>query len=424
MVRDVAIEQDVLVIGGGLAGITAAIAATRMGARTRLLSHKESTLHSASGLIDVLGYLPDGDGPITNPFEGIQSLPDSHPYRKAGLGALESGLALFDGLVGGYAGGHTDENALVPTCYGWIKPTARYPVHVAPGLASTPEESLLVGFERVPGFDAELAAENLSTTGVPFDVRGVTIEFPAELRADPKVHRVARLLDTDERVDGTGVRTLLANRIASHLDGEKRVGLPAVLGETHTQEIRNALEASLGVGVFEIPMGPPSIPGIRLENQLFEALDDEGVLIETGNPAVGYRGENGAIESVLVDRNGSEIPYAAAQYVLATGGLVGKGIDSDREGVREPLFDCHVSHSEDRYDWFDDDAFGDHGFATFGLTPDEQVRPEDGRGNPEFENLRAAGAVLGNYDYPAEKSASGVSLATGYRAGELAGEYA
>jgi len=44
------IDSDVLVVGGGLAGITAAIAAAREGAHVRLVSHKQSTLQQASGL--------------------------------------------------------------------------------------------------------------------------------------------------------------------------------------------------------------------------------------------------------------------------------------------------------------------------------------------------------------------------------------
>jgi glycerol-3-phosphate dehydrogenase subunit B len=188
--------------------------------------------------------------------------------------------------------------------------------------------------------------------------------------------------------------------------------------------VRADLERALGVAVFEVPMGPPSLPGIRLESRLYDALDGAGVLLETGNPVVGHESSDGAVDSVLVDRNGSRVPYTARQYVLATGGLVGRGVDSGRDGVVEPVFDCHVAHPADRYEWSAADAFGDHRFARFGVDPDGRLRPRDARGDPEFDNLRAAGSVLGNYDFAAEKSGSGVSLATGYRAGTLAGECA
>ncbi|WP_136717163.1 glycerol-3-phosphate dehydrogenase subunit GlpB [Halorientalis salina] len=420
-----AIEQDVLVVGGGLAGITAAISAAESGAHVRLVSYKQPTLRHASGLIDVLGYTPDGEGPIVDPFDAVEDLPEGHPYERVGPAAIEAGLDLFDDIAGDtYEGNHTDRNALVPTHGGAVKPTARYPDSTAAGLASDGRDALLVGFERLVGFDAPLAAKHLAAAGAPFDARGVTVEFPVELSADPKVTRFAHLLDQDKPIGGgtRGVRRALAELVNGRLDGEARVGFPAVLGDDHPREVRTDLAEHIGADVFEVPMGPPSLPGIRLEDRLYEALDEAGVSIETGNPVVGFEADGDRVESVVVDRTGNDVPYAAEEYVLATGGLVGKGIDSDREGVEEPVFDCHVAQPSDRYDWFEDEAFGDHRFARFGVDPDRELRPMDAGGTPEFSNLRAAGSVLGNYDFAAEKSGSGVSLATGFHAGRLAGE--
>ena len=426
-----AIESEVLVVGGGLAGLSSALAAARAGADVRLLSHKESTLRNASGLVDVLGYTPDGEGPLADPFGAIPDLPDRHPYRTVGVGAVRGALALFDDVTD-YRGGHTDRNALLPTHGGTVKPTARYPAGAAAGLASDDRPMLLVGFESLTDFDAAHAAAHLDAAGVPFDVRGVTVRFPGDLRADAAVTRYAGMLDADEpvAVDGepvatdggtAGTRAALADRVRPHLKDEERVGFPAVLGDDDPAAVRTALADALGVDVFEVPMGPPSLPGLRLEERLFDALDAAGARIETGNPVVGYEGDD-RVERVFVEKNGARLPYAATEFVLATGGLVGKGLDSDREAVREPVFDCHVPHPGDRYDWFADEAFGEHPFARFGVDTDADLRPLDAGGRVEFDNLRAAGAVLGGYDFPAEKSGSGVSLATGYAAGRAAAE--
>ncbi|MFB6217575.1 MAG: glycerol-3-phosphate dehydrogenase subunit GlpB [Halobacteriaceae archaeon] len=418
-----AIESEVLVVGGGLAGLTGALAAAREGADVRLVSAKQSTLRSASGLVDILGYTPEGEGPLADPYAAIPSLPADHPYSTVGVEGVRAAMALFDDAAHGYRGDHTDANALVPTHGGTVKPTARYPAGASAGLASDPRETLLVGFESLVDFDAPHAAAHLDAAGVPFDVRGATVRFPGELRADATVTRYAQLLDTDETVAADGrerpVRAALAERVRAHLDGERRVGLPAVLGDDSPGAVRAALSDHIGADVFEVPMGPPSLPGLRLEETLFAALDDAGATIETGNPVTGFEGD-GRVERVFLDRNGARVPTTAEEYVLATGGLVGKGVESDRERVYEPVFDCHVAHSGDRYDWFDGDAFGDHPFARFGLDTDGGLRPVDGDGRVEFENLRAAGAVLGGYDFAAEKSGSGVSIATGYAAGRAA----
>jgi glycerol-3-phosphate dehydrogenase subunit B len=397
----------------------------------RLISHKQSTLRNASGLVDVLGYTPDGSGPLVDPFEALADLPEGHPYERVGADAVREGLALFDDIVGdAYAGGHTDTNALVPTHGGTVKPTARYPASAAAGLASDERDALLVGFESLTGFDAPLAAEHLAAAGVPFEARGVTTPFPGDFRADAKVTRYAHALDRNEELDGADglggalARQALAEAVKPHLADQKRVGFPAVLGDDDPAGIRESLERELGVDVFEVPMGPPSLPGLRLEDRLYAALEDAGVRVATGNPAVDVATGDGRVRAVYVDRTGRRVPYHADQFVLATGGLVGKGIDSDREAVREPIVDCHVPHPAERYDWFEDDAFGDHPFARFGVEVDRDLRPLDADGDPEYENLRAAGSVLGGYDFAAEKSGSGVSLATGRVAGRAAGEAA
>jgi len=422
-----AIEDDVLVIGGGLAGATAALAAADKRMQVRLVSYKQSTLRHASGLIDVLGYTPAGDGPLVDPFDALADLPEGHPYERVGLEAVREALSFFDEIAGDtYDGGHTDANALVPTHGGTVKPTARYPVSTAAGLASDDRDTLLVGFETLPDFEAPLAASHLEAAGAPFAARGVTVRFPGIVRDDAKVTRYAHLLDQDEAVETTAgettAREALADIVRSQIEDEARVGFPAILGDDHANAVRADLSDRLGVDVFEVPMGPPSLPGLRLEDLLYDALEDAGVRVTTGVPVVEYETDTDRrIDHVVVDRNGTEIPHRAEQYVLATGGLVGKGVRSERKRVFEPIFDCHVPHAADRYDWFVDDVFGDQPYARFGLPVDRELRPLDTGDEPEFSNLRAAGAVLGGYDFAAEKSGSGVSLATGYVAGQRAG---
>ena len=420
-----AIREDVIVIGGGLAGSVAAFEAAETGASVRLVTYKKSTLRHASGLIDVLGYT--GDDPIADPFAALGELDDEHPYSITGETAIRDGLARFDEITGEhYQGSHTDANALIPTFGGTVKPTARYPSAAAAGIASDSRPMLIVGFAGMTEYNAEMLADHLDSSGVPFDVTGIECTLPGTYKHDSRVTRFAKRLDINEDVEYNGntmgSREAVVEEVKPHIGEAERVGFPAFLGDDHTAEVRSDLERLLGVDVFEIPMGPPSYPGIRLSDQLKRAVDEAGVRISDGNPVIDFEADGDELQAVIVDSKGRNVPYHADEFILATGGLVGKGIQSAREaGVTEPVFDCHIPHPEDRYDWFDQEAFGDQPFASFGVRIDDAMRPLDADGNAEFANLRAAGAVIGGADTVAEKSQSGVSLATAVVAGEHAG---
>ena len=422
-----AIHEDVIVIGGGLAGSTAALEAVDGDASVRLITHKKSTLRHASGLIDVLGYL-DEEEPVADPFAAISELPDDHPYSIAGEAAIRDGLARFDAAVGdSYQGSHTDSNALLPTFGGAVKPTARYPTAAAAGLASDSRDMLIVGFAELTEYNAGMLADHLDAADVPFDVDGVELNFPGEYANDSRVTRFAKRLDINEDVDHDGqtmgARQALADAVDPHIGDAERVGFPAFLGDDHAVDVRTDLEREIGVDVFEIPMGPPSFPGMRLADQLKDAIHDAGVRISAGNPVIDYEADGDELTAVVVDSKGREVPYHAEEFILATGGLVGKGIDSERDGtVEEPIFDCYIPHSDDRYDWFDEEAFGNQPFAHFGVRIDDGMRPLNPDGEPEFTNLRAAGGVVGGTDPVAEKSQSGISLTTATVAGQRARE--
>jgi glycerol-3-phosphate dehydrogenase subunit B len=417
--------SDVVVVGGGLAGCVSALAAARADpdVRVTLVSRAETTLHEASGLVDVLGYTPDGEGPLADPFASIPALPDSHPYSAVGVEGLRAGLSLFDDAVGGaYCGGGTDRNALVPTCWGRVKPTARYPASVAAGLASERRAATLVGFDRLTGLDAPLAAERLSRQ-LPYRVDGITVDAPAALVAGPEAVdrtplRVARALDGDE-----AVLDALVDSLDVYLGRKDRAGFPAVLGLARHDRVREALAERLGVAVFEVPMGPPSVPGLRLQRLLDDALSAAGVRVETDTAVVGVEATDGRVDELRLDASDRDA-LCGSEFVLATGGVAGGGVRGRADAVTEPVFGCHVAAPDDRSAWGDSHPLGEHPFARLGVSVDGSMRPLDRRGDPEFGNLRAAGSVLGGHDFAAEKSGSGVSIATGYAAGVRAGERA
>ncbi|NIP22784.1 MAG: glycerol-3-phosphate dehydrogenase subunit GlpB, partial [Phycisphaerae bacterium] len=77
-----------------------------------------------------------------------------------------------------------------------------------------------------------------------------------------------------------------------------RIGFPAVLGMKDAPAIKTDLEARLDRPVFEIPILPPSVPGIRLHHILKQAIEMNGGRVFDGMEAIGSEAENGRITTV------------------------------------------------------------------------------------------------------------------------------
>lgn len=420
-------ETDVLVLGRGLGAWAAARSArsAAQDASVHLVAGFDRPFDRLTGLVDVLGTRPDERGPVADPFAAIDALSDDHPYQIFGREALRDGLALFDEATRGtYAGSDTDANALLPTLVGTPTPAARYPAAMADGLASRDDDALLVGIRAIADFHAPLAAERLASADVPFGVEGVTIDPPVDPHGDAPSLAVAEALDANEPIDGRDatVRESLARAVASVHDGQARIGLPAVLGLGETRTVHATLRTAVDADVFEVPLGPPNVPGRRLEWLLFDELQAADVEGTIDVEVAGVETDAGAVASMTFENEHGRWTVEPDAVVLATGGPIAGGVLADRDGAFEPLFDCHVPQPDDRSSWASTDPLGDHAFARFGVRTDATARPLSADGDPEFENLYAAGSVIGGHD-AAERSRAGVALASGYVAGTQAVEH-
>jgi len=401
---------DLIVIGTGLAGLTAARTAIGMGAKVLIVGRGMGALTLFGNTVDLLGEIP----PETEMAEGmtrwIAAHPE-HPYARTGWEGIESAIAAFRGLFPpSYPFAAPGRgNSLLPTGAGTMRPTWLTPVTMAAGAAMTPAETLIVGFRGFKDFQGD-------TVSLHLKCRGVTLSLPRYGLEGLTAPALARLMDE------TSFRERVGESIRQQMAGERFIGLPAALGLRDPAAVLKTLETVTGARVFEIPMLPPSIPGTRIFHRFREELITKGADFRMGHSVSGAMVKNGRCEGINIDNPPLVAEYRADQFILATGRFLGGGLWAEMDRIIEPVFDIPVFQPGERGQWFGERFFDPeaHPIHRAGVVTDADLRPVDPEGRILLANVRAAGSILAHHQAIEEKSREGIDIATGFLAAKRA----
>lgn len=438
---------DVVVIGGGLAGAAAALEAAEGVRRVAVLSKAPGATALSSGCWDVAAA-PHwrADRPLeealdirANVVALLREEPDHLLHRVlAAAGDIEKANTLAAGTLGrlterlgaGIVGGVATLTPLL-TDRGRLKLTGYAQRSLAEGSVRDMDAArlLVVGFEEMPAFHAETAAqaiaglaegplrgrvESVACDYASLATRGGSLSPFALARLFEKPETLERLIDA--------LRALAAKHHPTHL------ALPAVLGAQDGAPAVRAIREATGLAAFELVPHSPSVPGLRLHRAIERALDAAGIVRIAGE-AVGARTAGGRVDALRVTRNGSEEAVAAQAVVLAGGKFLGGGIRKDR-AFSEPVFDLPVYYRKRRLGAvYSGKLLGAnpgarHPLFSVGLRVDDAFRPLGEHGAAAYENLFAAGWILGGYDFIRDGAGLGLAAVSGALAGRGAREAA
>ena len=425
---------DLLIIGSGMAGLAAALFASNRGIKT-VMAGSAGGFEYASGLLDLWGVtLPDvsqwdkslGKSPATmtkKPWDMIDRLrteTPEHPFARLENVQLETAMNEFVAVLkenGLPYQGTPRLNQVVLTPMGTFHPTFRVPATMSTGWQAFKANApcLILDFRGLREFSARFFTQVLLSKWP--GLSETTIEFPdTGARSELFTPLLARSLETEQ------VQEKLIRTVRPLAESVECIGLPAVLGVQSSTQIASLLEDQLGVILFEIPTSPISVPGIRLKETAFKALESSSV-IRLPNQRVSQilrMDENGIV--CRTDSSTRPFEIHAKSVILATGRFLARGLVADRHRIDEPLFHLPVVQPDTRRQWHEHRYFEEkgHRINQAGLEVDDNFRPvapDTGQGGqPVYSNLYAAGSILAHQDWVRTRSGAGLSIATAFAA--------
>lgn len=418
-------KTDVLVVGGGLAGAAAALAARARGRTVHLVRRGPGLTALGSGALEVAPDTGGGRRPVTACVETLARR-SGHPYAVVGpegraqlpaavaalaeaLGAVRHVLSAYDGAA---------PNHLLPTPAGALREAAVAEASMV-GLGLGGAERVRVGvvdLVRVASVDPALVLRGLAAAPGAVEVEGIEAAWPGD--EDAPLFGPA---DLGRRLDDAAGRAALAEALRPGVDAGKptHLLLPPIAGTAGADEVVRGLGESLGCRVIEGLGGEASLPGLRLHRALEAACAAAGVEVRIGTVAA----DGDAL--VLTEGRGDPEAVDAAATILATGRYLGGGVT--RHGrFAEPVLGLPIFAGARwlRDDVLEhltrDDPFAPQAPFAAGIRVDGHLRPLGPDGRPVRENLFAAGSLLGGYDGPRDRCGGGVAVLTGHLAGRLA----
>ncbi len=414
---------DVLVAGSGMAGLVAALTAASQGKRVRMLTSGMGSLAISGGNVDILAYA--GGRYVSDPWAGMALLPAEHPYRLMGVECVRESMTFFQRQVKTWqwpmqaASTATGQacNVQIPTIMGTLKPTHLLPAGVNITALNEARRVLVLSVEGLRDCRPALVVSQLRRYSAWADREFAQLTVPSPLG---EAHRSATALDFARLMDKPQSRQWLLEALKSRAGSCDLVLLPPICGSKARPDAWQAVEEAAGCPVVEMLSIPPGVGGLRLRDALLRALREYDFELFENTRVLGAETAGKKCTALVAEASGQERRHEASTFVLATGGILGGGLDLAPGCARESIMGLDIAVPADVEQWSDPELFGKHLFARMGVRVDSTMRPIGSQAAVCWHNVFFAGRSLGGYDYATEKSGHGVAVATGWQAGRMA----
>lgn len=344
---------NTVIIGGGLAGLTAGITLQKAGKSTAIISTGQNALHFFSGSFESMEEAP-------------QRIVDL--FAEAGIGLhYAPGVRLMPMGTFKKATLSLDDVSLFPD----------------PKIG---HKALIVSFTGYHDFFCDFLADGLEKQGIQCRVNMLNLPELEMLEKSPSEMRsvqIARAMDHRWETIVGELRILIRD--------EDIVVLPQVFG-LNDSSILSRIRQSIPAQVVFVGTLPPSVPGIRTQILLKRRYEVLGGTYLIGDQVTGAHVYDNVIHSVVTQNLGNHF-LEADNFILATGGFFSKGLKSNPFDISEPIFGLDVEQAEDRNDWYNPEFMREQPYMKYGVATDPTLHAIAG-GEP-IKNLFVIGSILG-----------------------------
>jgi len=411
---------DVVIIGGGLAGLTCGIALQQQGKRCAIVNNGQAAIDFATGSMDLLSRLPNGENVVNfdRAFDSLKAQMPTHPYSLIGKSQVIEKAKEFEvlaqklklGLVGSVEQNHQRVTPLGGLRATWLSPNS-VPTVIADKALSYNSIAIL-GIEGYHDFQPQLLADNLlqQPQFAHMSIRTGYLRIP-ELDFLRQQSREFRSVHIAQSLEQNIVFKALIQEIELAAKDVDAVFLPACFG-SDSQEFFNRLQDSTSLQLFELPTLPPSLLGGRQHKLLRQRFESLGGTMMNGDRALRAEFDGNQVKHIFTQIHENE-PISAAHFVLASGSFFSNGLVSEFDDIYEPVFRADIVKTEqfdptDRFTWTTKRFASPQPYQSAGVVINEHCQVQ--KCGQNITNLYAVGAVIGGYNGIEMGCGSGVAV--------------
>ncbi|MCT2988190.1 glycerol-3-phosphate dehydrogenase subunit GlpB, partial [Propionibacterium freudenreichii] len=212
-------------------------------------------------------------------------------------------------------------------------------------------------------------------------------------------------------------RGALVRQLKKLVEHGETIALPAVLGDEDPGAFAD-IRRQVGSPLFEIPVPPPSVPGMRLNDELIRHAKRERVEIILGSKVTGADATDGHLDAAVVGTSGHDTHLKARTFLLAAGGFESGTLELDSyQKLSETILGLPLAVPAGEL--INDTWAGQQPLFRAGVaTNDDMVVVDPATGQPVHDNLWAAGGVLAGAQRWDEKTGDGIAVASAVRAAD------